>query len=202
MRIGLDLDNTIAGYDRVFALAAAEQGYLSAAAAPNKRAVRAAVRALPDGERKWRRLQAQVYGPRMAEAELAPGVFGAIGRLLAAGAEIRIVSHKSRVAAEGDPQFDLREAALAWLAAKGFFSRLGLGREAIYFEDSRSAKVERIGALGCTHFVDDLAEVLGHPAFPAGVARLLYAPSGGQERGPWLRCASWTEVGDAILGGA
>lgn len=202
MRIGLDLDNTIAGYDRVFALAAAEEGYLSAAAAPNKQAVRTAVRALPDGERKWRQLQAKVYGPRMAEAELAPGAIGAIARLLAAGAEVCIVSHKSRFAAEGAPQVDLREAALAWLAAKGFFDRLGLARDEVFFEDTRAAKVERIRALGCTHFVDDLVEVLGHPAFPAGVARLLYAPNGDQPRGPWVRCASWTEVGDAILGGA
>src|SRR5690606_8035236 len=114
MLVGLDLDNTIAGYDRLFALAAAGRGYLSAAAAPGKQAVRAAVRALPDGERKWRELQAEVYGPRMAEAELAPGVIGAIRRLQVAGAEIRIVSHKSRFAAEGACGADLREAALAW----------------------------------------------------------------------------------------
>ncbi len=202
MRVGLDLDNTLAGYDRLFALAAAESGYLSAAAAPGKQAVRAAVRALPDGERKWRRLQARVYGPRMVEAEVAPGAAAAVRRLQAAGAEVAIVSHKSRYAAEDAAGADLREAALGWLAAKGFFSTLGLRRDAVFFEDDRQGKLGRIGELGCTHFVDDLEEVLGDPAFPEGVERLLYAPVGACAAGPWRRCASWTEVGDAILGGA
>lgn len=202
MRVGLDLDNTLAGYDRLFALAAAECGYLSAAAAPSKQAVRAAIRALPDGERKWRQLQARVYGPRMIEAEVAPGATVAVRRLQEAGAEIAIVSHKSRYAAEDAGGADLREAALGWLAAKGFFSRLGLRRDAVFFEDDRQRKLGRIGELGCTHFVDDLEEVLGDPAFPEGVERLLYAPCGACAAGPWRRCASWTEVGDAILGGA
>lgn len=202
MRVGLDLDNTLAGYDRLFALAAAECGYLSAAAAPCKQAVRAAVRSLPDGERKWRKLQARVYGPRMIEAEMTPGAAAAVGRLQAAGADIAIVSHKSRFAAEDAGGADLREAALAWLCAKGFFSTLGLRRDDVFFEDSRQAKLGRIGALGCTHFVDDLAEVLGDPAFPDGVEKLLYAPRGDCAAGPWRPCASWTEVGDAILGGA
>jgi hypothetical protein len=202
MRVGLDLDNTLAGYDRLFALAAAECGYLSAAAASCKQAVRAAVRALPDGERKWRKLQARVYGPRMIEAEVAPGAPAAVRRLQAAGAEIAIVSHKSRFAAEDAGGADLREAALAWLSARGFFSALGLSREAVFFENGRPEKLARIGALGCTHFVDDLEEVLGDPAFPDGVEKLLYAPCGACAAGPWRRCATWTEVGDAILGGA
>lgn len=202
MRVGLDLDNTLAGYDRLFALAAADCGFLTAAAAPNKRAVRDAVRALPDGERKWRRLQAAVYGPMMPEAELAPGVRCALRRLQAAGAELRIVSHKSRYAAEDEGGVDLREAAFGWLDARGFFGELGLDRADVFFEDGRAEKLGRIGALGCTHFVDDLVEVLGDPAFPGGVDRLLYAPRGRCGEGPWRRCATWTEVGDAILGGA
>jgi hypothetical protein len=138
----------------------------------------------------------------MIEAEVAPGAAAAVRRLQEAGAEIAIVSHKSRYAAEDAGGADLREAALGWLAAKGFFSTLGLRRDAVFFEDDRQRKLGRIGELGCTHFVDDLEEVLGDPAFPEGVERLLYAPIGDCAAGPWRRCASWTEVGDAILGGA
>jgi hypothetical protein len=202
MRVGLDLDNTLAAYDRLFALAAGERGYLSAAAARDKEGVREAVRALPDGERKWRRLQAAVYGPLMAEAELAPDARGALRSLREAGAELCIVSHKSRHAAEDESGFDLREAALAWLRARGFFDELGLSVAEVFFEDDRAGKLARIATLGCTHFVDDLVEVLGDPNFPSGVDRLLYAPRGGRAEGPWRRCATWTEVGDAILGGA
>ena len=61
---------------------------------------------------------------------------------------------------------------------QGFFSPEGLGfaRKDIFFEPSRTAKLARIGALGCTHFIDDMEETFTDPAFPPGVERLLFDP--------------------------
>ena len=50
LRIGIDFDNTIACYDRLFAGLAAEIGVVAKA----KQAVRDAVRMLPEGETRWR----------------------------------------------------------------------------------------------------------------------------------------------------
>lgn len=68
MRIGIDFDNTIAGYDALFARIGTEAGWLEPGFQGRKKAVRDRVRLLPNGEWSWMTIQAQVYGPRMAEA--------------------------------------------------------------------------------------------------------------------------------------
>ena len=50
MRIGLDFDNTIAGYDHLFLAAGREQGLLPPDFAGAKKAVRDHIRTLPGGE--------------------------------------------------------------------------------------------------------------------------------------------------------
>ena len=55
MRIGVDFDNTIAKYDRLFAALAVERGLMATPPAGGKTAVRDAVRALPAGRERLRR---------------------------------------------------------------------------------------------------------------------------------------------------
>ncbi len=74
LRIGIDFDNTIAGYDDVFSRAARDEGLVPADFIGTKQQVREAVRRLDDGELKWQRLQGLVYGTRMAEAVMFDGV--------------------------------------------------------------------------------------------------------------------------------
>src|SRR5262249_43768514 len=74
MRVGIDFDNTIAGYDRLFVTAARERNWVAADFCGTKRELRDAVRLLPDGEIKWQMLQGEVYGQRMPEAVPFPGV--------------------------------------------------------------------------------------------------------------------------------
>jgi hypothetical protein len=183
MRIGVDFDNTIAGYDRLFETLAAELGLLrpgapSSGAIRGKTAVRDAVRLLPDGENHWQRLQALAYGPRIGGAELLPGVAEFFRRCRDAGLPVAVVSHKTRFAAGGEGETDLREAAIGFLRGHGFFGPAGLGLDEalVFFEPTRRDKVARIRELGCTHFIDDLPEVFAHEDFPQGVERLLLAP--------------------------
>ena len=68
MRIGVDFDNTLAGYDHLFAEAARERGWSHVPLDRGKLALRDALRAGPDGEDNWRSIQAEVYGAHMAEA--------------------------------------------------------------------------------------------------------------------------------------
>jgi hypothetical protein len=166
LRIGIDFDNTIAGYDRLFAIAARDAGWLPELTNPTKREVRDRLRALPDGEAKWQKLQAQAYGARMAEAELIDGVNEFLGRCAAAGADAVIVSHKTRYATLDPGGVDLREAASRWLATQAITLP-------VHFEGTRADKVARIAALGCTHFIDDLEEVFAEPNFPKDIERFL-----------------------------
>jgi hypothetical protein len=72
----------------------------------------------------------------------------------------------------------LRQCPTEWMQHHGFFGSNGLklGQDQVFFEDSRSKKIDRIRSLGCTHFVDDLPEVFSEPAFPSKVRKLLFAP--------------------------
>ena len=178
MRIGVDFDNTIAGYDRVFTTLALEAGLLEEAPAGGKRGVRDVLRRRPGGDEAWQKLQAQAYGARMAEAELIPGVAGFFAACRARQVPVHIVSHKTRYARYDMGGVDLRRAALEWMEVKGFFAADGFGLQPgqVFFEPSRGTKLSRIAALGVSHFVDDLEEIFNEGSFPADVEAILYLP--------------------------
>jgi hypothetical protein len=179
MRIGLDLDGTIVVYDDVFHRHAVERFALPADVPADKTAVRDWLRRNPPGEHGWIELQRVVYGLRMVEASLAPGVAGFLRDCRDAGIDISIVSHKTRLSVAA-PRVDLHAAALDWLDGKGFFAAdgFGLARDRVFFEPTRIAKLRRIASENCALFVDDLEEVLAEATFPGSVERWLYATDG------------------------
>lgn len=200
MRIGVDFDNTIAGYDRVFTTLALEAGLLDEAPAGGKRGVRDALRRRPGGDEAWQKLQAEAYGARMAEAELIPGVADFFTACRARRVPVHIVSHKTRYARYDVGGVDLRHAALDWMEGHGFFAADGFGLRPgqVFFEPSRGTKLSRIAALGVSHFVDDLEEVFNEAAFPADVEAILYLPEAPKapEAGPARRLARYTSFAD------
>jgi hypothetical protein len=202
MRIGVDFDNTLADYDRIFGELALRAGYLDALPAGGKRAVRDCVRRLADGDRLWQRLQARAYGPEMDGARPFEGAGEALTRWSRAGAEVHIVSHKTRYASGGEGGVDLREAALRWLDRNGFFAvpGPGLAPERVHFNDTRDAKLARIRVLEFDAFVDDLHEVFAEPGFPVSVERVLFDPHGSAcARDVDAHLRDWHEIAEHVL---
>ncbi|TAN55501.1 MAG: hypothetical protein EPN20_20180 [Magnetospirillum sp.] len=201
MLIGLDFDNTIAGYDRVFREAAAAAGFPGAAHAVTKKQVRDLVRLSPEGDIAWQRLQAEVYARRMAEADLIEGVPAFLDECRRRCWDIAIVSHKTETAAYDPDQINLRHAALAWMEAKGFFTKSGFGlkRTGVTFCATRAEKIARIGQLHCAAFVDDLEEVFAEAQFPAGVERYLYHPGQPMPTGAYLAFSDWNALGSHLF---
>jgi hypothetical protein len=201
MRIGIDFDNTLIDYDRVFLDAAREQRLVPRDFTGSKRAVRDSIRLLPDGELAWQRLQGHVYGAGIGGAVPFDGAGDFLRRCARTGIDTFIVSHKTRYGHYDPARVDLREAALGWMSAQGFF-RDGAGVPAanVYFEDDRERKLARIAALRCTHFIDDLEEVFADPRFPAGVRRILLAETGAACCD--VHCTDWRGVGAAVFGDA
>lgn len=210
MLIGMDFDNTIAGYDRLFASLALEAGLFETPPAGGKTVLRDALRSRgEEGEVAWQHLQALAYGPRMDGAVLLDGVAAFMATARRYGAGMVVVSHKTRYARR-DPErrWDMQQASLAWMERHGFFGPDGLGLtpEQVFFADSRDEKVARIGELGCTHFIDDLEEVLEHPAFPVATRRYRLAPDAapvpgdgtGTER-PFHQFRSWHDIRSTIF---
>ena len=206
MRIGIDLDNTIICYNRVFALVGRKLGLLPRAFKGSKAAVKAHLLARNDGdETDWMRLQGQVYGAFINHAKPFPGVARFVARAAAAGAKPAIVSHKTKHGDFDAAAIDLREAALGWLVDHQIAGVPGAALEAtdVHFEESRDAKVARIGALNFTHFIDDLPELFAHCDFPSATRGILFAPrSSRREAPPGVRVmASWHGIEAELLGG-
>lgn len=193
MRLGLDFDNTLISYDRLFWRVARDKALIPEDILPQKNAVRDYLRQI-NREKEWTRLQGEVYGSRILEAESSAGMLATLDELSARRIPMCIVSHKTRTPYCGEP-CDLHAAARSWLTQQGFYNTTGLAwsEDQVFFEPNKEAKVARIVALGCTHYVDDLPEILA--MLPDSVQRILFAPSEGvQVHSAWKLMTSWQEL--------
>lgn len=201
MRIGLDFDNTVIRYDDVFIAAAKERALLPAAFHGTKQQVRDAIRLLPNGETAWQTLQGYVYGAGISGAELFPGLAEFLQRARAAGETILIVSHKTEFGHHDPARINLREAALGWMTAQGFFdsARFAILQGNVHFEATRDEKLRRIAAVGCDLFIDDLEEVLDDPGFPADTARILLSERSA-EGAHYPVHSTWSSITEVMFG--
>jgi hypothetical protein len=202
MRIGIDFDNTIIAYDAVFGVIARRRGLIDDGfCGRSKQAIRDHIRLLPDGEIAWQQLQGQVYGKGIAEAMMFPGFDGFLRRCRALELPVVIVSHKTEYGHYDPDRINLRRAALDWMTAQGLFRDFALSTGSIYFESTRAEKLRRIADLSCTHFIDDLEEVLTDPGFPRGVVPILFANgASAPAAAPYVVCRSWRDIEERIFG--
>ncbi|MBB6252262.1 hypothetical protein [Nitrospirillum iridis] len=200
--IGLDFDNTIICYDSVLANLGIEYGFLPSGFTEAKIAVRNAVRALEDGERKWQRLQAAAYGQQIDRATPFPGFWDFLALCHERAMPLVVISHKTRYAAADPGGVDLRQAALGWMRHQGLFDngRSPLTEDQVHFADSRTEKVGMVRRLGCRCFVDDLEEVFNDPDYPRDVPAVLFTGGAPAPAGPWRGVGHWREVADAVIG--
>jgi len=115
-----------------------------------------------------------------------------------------IVSHKTEYGHHDPSRVNLRRAALDWMRGNGIAGSgdYAVPEENVFFENTRADKLARIAGLGCTHFIDDLEEVLTDPGFPTDVIRILF--SDGQSAAtdkPYTVCPSWRHIEEQVFGG-
>jgi len=197
LRIGIDFDNTIACYDAAFYAAALERDLFDAEVAPTKGAVRDYLRRT-GREDAWTELQGYIYGPGMKFAALFPGLVEFLAAARERGIETHIVSHKTLHPYLG-PKYDLHAAARGFLCERGICDDL-VPSERVHFELTLPQKLSRIATLGCSHFIDDLPELLTERDFPSGADRLLVDPNGQYPADPhYERFAGWDEIARRLL---
>ncbi len=195
-RIGIDFDNTLICYDRLFLLLAREAGYEVPTKLRDKTALRDWLRVQPEGELAWQRLQAQAYGPQIGAATLFNGVEEVLAACQKRGDQLYVVSHKSRFAAQDREGVNLHQAARKFLVRSSLFERRLLNPDQVFFEESRAEKVRRIASLGCELFIDDLPETFTERDFPTSIRRILFAA---QPLLPGIECCrNWQEIGQAL----
>jgi hypothetical protein len=197
MILGVDFDNTIVCYDHVFHAAALERELIPADLSVSKDSVRDYLRAQGQ-EEAWTELQGYVYGPRMRDALPFPGALEFLARCARAGVPLWIISHKTRHPYRG-PQYDLHASARQWLADHSLHEA-GLPRDHVIFELTKLEKLQRIGQVGCTHFIDDLPEFLAEPGFPEGIERILFDPNcHHRNETRFARLCAWSEAWDRLF---
>ncbi len=193
MLIGLDFDNTIICYDELFHKVALGKGLIPAYLPVEKRTIRDYLRN-KGREDKWTLIQGEVYGERILEAVPFKGVFDALKILQNNGAHLVLVSHKTRTPFMGK-QLDLQQAARNWLAEQRVFDTQGLDWKInqVFFELTKEEKVQRICKLQCTHYVDDLPEIL--EMLPKNISRIQFQPKLEKNtESPWIIMRSWSEL--------
>ena len=193
IRLGLDFDNTLISYDSLFKKVALEQGLIPEAIAANKNAVRDYLRSV-NREDDWTRLQGEIYGNRILDATPYPGMKKALEYLSKKEVPLAIVSHKTKTPFLGEP-WDLHAAARSWLEKEGMHSQLGpnIERSNTFFELTKEAKRDRIVSLRCTHYVDDLPEILA--ILPASITKIYFSPEVDPgEKEDWLVMRSWDQL--------
>lgn len=194
--IGSDLDNTIVSYDEIFLRLAVEKHLVPENFPADKLQIRNYLRAAGK-EDQWTLLQGLAYGLRMEEARPFSGALEFFAACKEASLSVSIVSHRSKLPYAG-PAFDLHSAARGWLENHGFLEYIP--HDAVFFETSFREKIATITRLGCTHFIDDLPEVLLDPNLPAGLSRILFLPSKlHQPPNSVLVCESWSQLSGMLL---
>ncbi len=174
MIIGLDLDNTIVSYDRLFFTEAVKAGLVTNDIEPSKTAVRDRLRE-EGNERAFTELQGRVYGAEMNSARPFPGVVPFVEAVRGAGSTVAIVSHRTRVPFLGPP-FDLHESARNWINSN--FDDALIPSGLVFLETTLGDKLRRVGSITCDVFVDDLPEVLMDPRFPSSTKRFWFNAHG------------------------
>lgn len=200
MHIGIDFDNTIVSYDALFYKVALEQGVIPPTLAVSKLAVRNHLRAI-DQEEIWTEMQGYVYGARMDEASMYPGVLEFFRWAQVQKIDLSIVSHKTRHPFIG-PQYDLHNAARQWVEHHLIEDGMRLIDPArVNFELTKDEKIKRIGAIGCDCFIDDLPEIFIAETFPAPVRRVLFDPEANHPAVPGIDVVnSWHDFQHRLSG--
>ncbi|MGO9109337.1 MAG: HAD family hydrolase [Thermoguttaceae bacterium] len=200
MIIGVDFDNTIVCYDGLFRKLAVRQGLVPDSTPEAKNAVRDYLRGIGQEDR-WTELQGYAYGPGMREARLFPGVLEFFDHCRRVGQEVFIISHRTRYPFLGQ-RHDLHQAARDFLAQHGFNdpARIGLAVDHIHFHESKQEKVAQINRVGCTHYIDDLPEILTAAELRSDIEKILFDPTGQQADYPGLtRVGSWRTIENYLL---
>lgn len=190
--LGLDFDNTIVNYDKLFYSLAVSKGLIPSNIAAEKTAVREYLKN-KGKEEDFTIIQGEVYGSQILGAEPAERVLEILYRLSKQGISMALVSHKTRKPYKG-PEYDLHKAAWTWLEKHNFFNEKGTNweKKQVYFEETKEAKIKRIKDLGCTHYIDDLPNIL--TMIPKEIKKILYDPKNVHANEKFSKLERWQDL--------
>ena len=197
IKLGIDFDNTLITYDLLFKKAALEKNLIPINFPESKSLIRNYLRE-KGLEKLFTILQGEVYGSRIFEATQSEGMYDSLTKAKNNGIELFIISHKTKTPYEG-PKYNLHNAASNWLEKNLFFEKSGINipRKNVYFEVTKTNKIKRIESLGCTHFIDDLPEILD--MINPKIKKILYNPKLNYlKNNDYINMKKWSELSKLI----
>tara|TARA_Y100000741_G_scaffold79020_1_gene57729 strand:- start:2236 stop:2832 length:597 start_codon:yes stop_codon:yes gene_type:complete len=193
MIIGIDFDNTIIKYDNLFYEIALEKKLIPKNLQKKKEEVKNFF-INNNIENQWTILQGEVYGSKIFRAKPFKGFIESIKYLNELSIPFFIISHKTKFPYLGE-KVDLHESALNWMASNKFFDADGLNMSIsqVYFEPTKERKAKKIVDKGCTHFIDDLPEILD--IISDEVKKIFFSPNTSANNvNNWIVMNSWKEL--------
>ena len=170
--LGLDLDNTIIIYDKLFKELALKENLIPENIEPQKNKIREYLNT-NNREDDFTFLQSKVYGENIDSALIAEG-FDQFLNSLDKSIKIYIISHKTKYPIIGK-KINLQLKAKEWLIKKNIIGkRKRIKEQDVFFEETLDLKIKRIEKINCDIFVDDLPKVL-QKLNPA-IKKILYNP--------------------------
>jgi hypothetical protein len=170
-RIGLDLDNTVIDYSPAYRTIAEKMGLPEGFV--DRESIRPLLRASEVDDIEWQRFQSLLYTDGLDFARPAAGLSDFLNLCASLNVCVFIVSHKTATTPMQFGARNLRTPALEWLLGQDIVPRFVQDAD-VFFCSTREEKVQKISALGCEVFVDDLIEVLEHPDLPIEIKRFHY----------------------------
>jgi len=198
MIIGIDFDNTIADYTRVFHSVALTLGWVPESIGTTKSDVKSYL-IHEYSEEKWTELQGLVYGRDIHKARPYEHCFNVLKEMKRKGHTLKVVSHKTIHPVIGD-KVNFHNAAFEWLEANKLINHHDspLAREDIYFNETKDKKIDCIRSLGCQFFIDDLISIFEHKHFPENCEKILFTPSHDQSIDLVTSVHSWQEIAQIL----
>lgn len=198
MKIGVDFDNTIVSYDKVFHKVALEQSLIKSDLNVSKIAVRNYLR--KQGQNNiWTELQGYVYGERMLDADIFSGFINFLTFARKNSIEVSIISHKTIYPYLGN-KFNLHDSARHFITKFLTVQNRNLvNNKNIFFELTQENKVMRINQELCDFFIDDLPEIFALHNFPKKTKKILFDPDKNHKNfDNGQICSSWRNIQEVI----
>jgi len=189
MLIGVDLDHTIIDYRSLIYQEALKKDLIDKNHPQDKNSIKHTLK--KRSEECWREFQSEIYGKKIGLAHPYLGVETFFSKI--SNKDLVIVSHKTKWCYK--KRYLLQEEAKSWLREQSFFSD-----HPLFFASSLKEKCQTINEMGCTHFVDDLPEVL--ETLSPSTCKILFDPKNLHPKNPsYIKCSSWKEIIKSVCDG-
>lgn len=188
--IGIDFDNTIINYDKIFYYLALKKKLINKNILIEKEAIKNDL-IKNNLYNEWVSLQGEVYSKYVLKGKINNFFIPVIKKLLKKY-ELHIISHKTKYPVIGE-KINLRFKALEWIE-KNIIQKVNFKKNNIHFASTQVSKIQIIKAKKCNIFIDDLEDVLINTKFPKNCKKILFNDQIKQDKNEIYLASNWNKI--------